>query len=106
MSINLIVFRSSSGASTSSNIQKGAGFNSNKAKTNASAVNAFSPPDNCDIVAFFFPGGLAINTTPALSGSGSVNVNSAKPPPNNLGNTSLTLALTESKLSLKIVLVS
>ena len=44
--MNLDVFKSSRGASTSSSKQKGAGFNSNKAKTNASAVIAFSPPDN------------------------------------------------------------
>ena len=36
--INLIVFKSSKGASTSSNIQKGAGFNSNIPKTKANAL--------------------------------------------------------------------
>ena len=37
---------SSSGASTSSNTQKGAGFNLKIAKTNAKAVKVFSPPES------------------------------------------------------------
>ena len=104
--INLKVFKSSSGASTSSSRQNGAGFNSNIANTKAKAVRAFSPPESCEIDEFFLPGGLAINTTPAFRASSSVNVNSAIPPPNNLGNISLSLEFTASKLSLNIVLVS
>ena len=44
--MNLSVFRSSRGASTSSSRQKGAGLSSNIANTKANAVSAFSPPDN------------------------------------------------------------
>ena len=44
--MNLNVFKSSRGASTSSSKQKGAGFKSKIAKTKANAVKAFSPPDS------------------------------------------------------------
>ena len=97
--IKRIVFRSSRGASTSSNIQNGAGLSSNIAKTSAKAVKAFSPPDNCEIEEFFLPGGLAIITTPAFNASSAVKANSAIPPPNNFENTSFILLLIASKLS-------
>jgi hypothetical protein len=44
--MNLEVFSSSSGASTSSNKQNGAGLIENSEKTRAKAVNAFSPPES------------------------------------------------------------
>ena len=52
------VFGSSSGASTSSSRQNGAGFNWNSANTSAVAVSAFSPPDSRWIDALRFAGRL------------------------------------------------
>src|SRR5690606_40128718 len=46
MLLNLSMFVSSSGASTSSKIQKGAGFNRYKENSSAVAVRVFSPPDS------------------------------------------------------------
>ena len=48
---------SSSGASTSSNTQIGAGLAKNTPKINASAVSVCSPPDKSDSVDRRFPGG-------------------------------------------------
>ena len=48
--INLAVFSSSSGASTSSSKQKGAGLIENNENTRAKAVRAFSPPESENLV--------------------------------------------------------
>ena len=53
------ILLSSNGASTSSKIQKGAGFNKYIANNKEVAVNVFSPPDNWFIEIGFFPFGLA-----------------------------------------------
>src|SRR5438128_2707213 len=60
---------SSSGASTSSIRQNGAGFSWNSASSSATAVIAFSPPDSRWIVLLRLPGGRAITATPVLSRS-------------------------------------
>ena len=52
------VFGSSSGASTSSSRQKGAGFSLKSENTSAIAVSAFSPPESSWIDWFFLPGRL------------------------------------------------
>ena len=79
--INLNVFKSSKGASTSSRRQKGAGFSSKIAKTNASAVKAFSPLDNSQRDVFLLPGGCASIDISASKGSGSpVKPREALPP--------------------------
>ena len=52
---------SSSGASTSSSTQIGAGLVRNTAKISASAVSACSPPESSDSVAGFLPGRLRQN---------------------------------------------
>ena len=84
---NLTTFESSSGASTSSKTQIGAGLVKNTAKIMASAVSACSPPDNSDNDCMRLPGGLARISRLASNGSSaSVNRNSAVPPPNNLLN--------------------
>ena len=57
---------SSSGASTSSSRQNGAGFSSKIENTSATAVSAFSPPDSWLMVLFRLPGGRAMIETPAL----------------------------------------
>ena len=57
---------SSSGASTSSSRQNGAGFRSKIENTSATAVSAFSPPDSRWMVLFFLPGGRAMTATPAV----------------------------------------
>ena len=56
---NRSTLASSSGASTSSSTQIGAGLQRNTAKISDSAVSACSPPDSSDSVASFLPGGLA-----------------------------------------------
>ena len=56
---------SSSGASTSSSRQNGAGFRSKIANTSATAVSAFSPPDSWLMVLLRLPGGRAMTDTPA-----------------------------------------
>ncbi len=53
------------------------------AKSSASAVSDFSPPDMSDIFASFLPRGWAMTSTPVSSGSsGSVSCSSACPPGN------------------------
>src|SRR5690348_9875726 len=64
---------SSSGASTSSSRQNGAGFRLKIAITSATAVIAFSPPDSNEMWLFRLPGGRAIMVTPASSRSSPVN---------------------------------
>ena len=55
---------------------------------NEIAVSVFSPPDNKEIVANFFPGGDATISIPVVSKSeGSVSFKSACPPPNSSLNT-------------------
>ena len=51
---------SSSGASTSSSRQNGAGFRSKIENTSATAVSAFSPPDSCWMELLRLPGGRAM----------------------------------------------
>ena len=60
---------SSSGASTSSSRQNGAGFSSKIENTSATAVSAFSPPESMLIELFRLPGGRAMIATPASSTS-------------------------------------
>ena len=50
---------SSSGASTSSSTQTGAGWQRNTAKISESAVSACSPPESKDSAESFLPGGSA-----------------------------------------------
>jgi hypothetical protein len=50
---------SSSGASTSSRTQSGAGLQRKTAKMRLSAVSACSPPESSDRLASYFPGGWA-----------------------------------------------
>ena len=69
---NLSLLASSSGASTSSSKQKGAGLILNIEKTKAIPVPAFSPPDSRFKFFTNFPGGLAMITTPVFSKSLSV----------------------------------
>src|SRR5256885_268641 len=92
------VFGSSSGASTSSSMQNGAGLSSNKAKTSAIAVIAFSPPDSRWIVVLRLPGGCAMTCTPASRISSPVRMSRAWPPPKSVGNSWPKLALTLSKV--------
>src|SRR6185437_3045462 len=60
---------SSSGASTSSSTQIGAGLVRKTAKSKASAVSACSPPESSDMICSRLPGGLARISSPASSGS-------------------------------------
>ena len=57
--VNLPTLASSSGASTSSSIQNGAGLIRYMANRNAVDVSVFSPPDNCVSVLGFLPLGCA-----------------------------------------------
>ena len=80
------VLESSSGASTSSSRQNGAGLSWNIANTSEIAVSAFSPPDSRWMLLFFLPGGCAITCTPASRISSPVMTSFASPPPNSVGN--------------------
>ena len=81
MLLNLSMFASSSGASTSSKIQKGAGFNKYIENSNAVAVNVFSPPESWLMVSGRFPFGLAIMSISESSGLlGSANFKSQSSP--------------------------
>src|SRR5471030_1826471 len=82
---NRSVLASSSGASTSSSRQNGAGLSRNIENTSAVAVSAFSPPDNRWMVAFFLPGGWAMTCTPESRISSPVMISFAWPPPNRIG---------------------
>ena len=74
---------SSNGASTSSNIQNGLGRNWNIASSSETAVSAFSPPLNNEMLINGLPGGEVIISTPASSTSTpSSRTISAWPPPN------------------------
>ena len=63
---------SSSGASTSSSRQNGAGLRPKMANTSDTAVSAFSPPDNSEMLDGRLPGGRAMIVTPVLSRSSPV----------------------------------
>ena len=76
----LLIFISSKAASISSNIQKEDGLVSKIAKSNATAVNDLSPPDNKFRLWSFFPGGWAVISIPELRTSSSVNLRLAYPP--------------------------
>ena len=80
------VLESSSGASTSSSRQNGAGLSWNSENTSAMAVSAFSPPDSRWMLAFRLPGGCAMICTPASRISSPVMLSLASPPPNSVGN--------------------
>src|SRR5262249_25054188 len=80
------VLESSSGASTSSSRQNGAGLSWNMAKTSEIAVSAFSPPESRWMLALRLPGGCAITCTPASRISSPVMISFASPPPNSVGN--------------------
>ena len=83
ISQNRETFASSSGASTSSKTQIGAGFAKKTAKISANAVKVCSPPDSSDRVDSFFPGGWHIISSPASKGSSlSTITRLASPPPN------------------------
>ena len=58
--LNFEILVSSSGASTSSKIQNGAGFKRYKENNKAIAVSVFSPPDNWLMDCGFLPLGFAI----------------------------------------------
>src|SRR5436305_375848 len=78
-------FRSSSGASTSSSTQIGAGLVMNTANSSDNAVSACSPPESSDMTCSFLPGGLAWISRPALSGaSDSLSRSLPLPPPHGL----------------------
>ena len=90
-----VTLASSSGASTSSNTQIGAGFAKNTAKINAIAVKVCSPPDKSDSVLSFLPGGWHIISKPASSGSSlSTNSRVASPPPKRCENNNPKLLFT------------
>ena len=93
------VFESSSGASTSSSRQNGAGLSWNMANTSEIAVSAFSPPDSRWMLALRLPGGCAITCTPASRISSPVMISLASPPPNSVGNSAPKWRLTLSKVS-------
>src|SRR5438045_3744457 len=78
---------SSSGASTSSSTQIGAGLVRNSAKINAIAVSACSPPDSSVSECSRLPGGWAKISSPASSGpSESTSARCAWPPSNSRGS--------------------
>jgi len=105
-SLNLPILASSSGASTSSRRQKGDGFIKKIEKIRATAVRAFSPPDNSETFCCFFPGGWTIISSPVSRRSSSlVSFSSALPPQKSRGKTSLNFAFTNSKVSAKRFLV-
>ena len=80
---------SSSGASTSSRTHKGAGLVRNRAKINATAVSACSPPESRVSEVSFLPGGCAMISSPASSGSSlSIISRCASPPLNRVRNKS------------------
>ena len=92
---NRVTLASSSGASTSSSTQIGAGLTKNTPKISASAVSVCSPPDKSDNVDSFLPGGWHNISRPASSGSSlSTNTKFASPPPNRWRNNKLKLLFT------------
>src|SRR5213594_977075 len=100
------VLASSSGASTSSSRQNGAGFSWKKENTKAIAVSAFSPPESRWMVVFFLPGGRAITCTPQSSISSPVMMSWASPPPKSAGNISPKPRFTVSNVLCSNALVS
>jgi ABC-type dipeptide/oligopeptide/nickel transport system ATPase subunit len=102
---NLVTLASSSGASTSSKIQIGAGLVKKTANIKDNAVKACSPPDNKEIDCNLFPGGLTNNSKPDSNGSSeSTNSNFAIPPLKSFVYTSLNFLLTLSKASINLSL--
>src|SRR3990167_5327239 len=93
------VFASSSGASTSSSRQKGAGLSWNSANTSAIATRAFSPPESRWMEVLRFPGGWAVTCTPATRISSPVMISFASPPPNSTVNSAPKWRFTVSKVS-------
>gem|GEM_PF-6010366 len=79
------VLLSSSGASTSSSMQNGAGLSWNIENTRAIAVSAFSPPESRWMVLFFLPGGCAMTWMPESRISSPVRISLASPPPKSCG---------------------
>ncbi|MNS94001.1 hypothetical protein D3C72_1282020 [compost metagenome] len=77
MLLNLSILVSSKGASTSSKMQNGAGFNKYSENRMAVAVNVFSPPESWLIVKGRLPLGRAIISISDSNGSlGSTNTKS------------------------------
>ena len=72
MAVKRPTFASSSGASTSSSRQNGAGLSWKIANTSATAVIAFSPPDSSEMLDTRLPGGRAMIATPVSSRSSPV----------------------------------
>ena len=89
---------SSSGASTSSIKQNGAGLSLNIANTSAIAVSAFSPPDNKAIVVFFLPGGCAKTCKPLSNISLPCSSSLAWPPANKVLKSALKCIFTVLKV--------
>ena len=92
------VLLSSSGASTSSIKQNGAGLSLNIANTSAIAVSAFSPPDNKAIVVFFLPGGCAKTCKPLSNISLPCSSSLAWPPANKVLKSALKCIFTVLKV--------
>jgi hypothetical protein len=76
---------SSSGASTSSSRQNGAGLSWKIANTSAIAVSAFSPPDSRWMVLFFLPGRLGHHLHAGVQDLVAGHHQRALPPPNSWG---------------------
>ncbi len=106
--LNLSMFASSSGASTSSKIQNGAGLRRYIEKSRAVAVNVFSPPLSWLMVSGRFPFGLAIMSISDSSGrEGSANRRSQSSPSlNNERNTETKCSLIFAKASIKVWLAT
>src|SRR2546425_255478 len=96
---NRSVFESSSGASTSSSRQKGAGLSWKSENTSAMAVRAFSPPESRWMLVLRFPGGCAMTCTPASRISSPVMMSFASPPPKRVGKSEPKCRFTLSKVS-------
>ena len=73
---------SSRAASTSSRMQKGLGFDLKMARSRATAVSDFSPPERRRMLVASLPGGLAMISTPASrTSTPASSTMSALPPP-------------------------
>ena len=96
------MFASSSGASTSSRMQKGEGLYWKIAKSSEIAVSAFSPPESSITFCRRLPGGCAITSMPLSSTSSSSSSDSpAVPPPKSCVKISPKCWLMTSKASLE-----
>ncbi len=108
MLLNLSMLASSSGASTSSKIQKGAGLRRYIENSSAVAVNVFSPPESWLIVNGRFPFGLAmisISDSSGLFGLASL-MSQSSSSLNNERNTRRKWSRTWLKASIKVWLAT